>query len=344
MIAILLAAGVAGATSLALTDRVARWMTARRLHQPINPDVPQHGHKQVPTMGGIGVMAGIVVASGVGLVVVDVGGLRRAAVVLAATLSAGAVGLADDLIKLNGRRRLRAGERNVNQGLTSRQKMAALLVVGTGVGLAATATGSAAPLQVPFGGSVVLAAPVVVLITMALVAGVSNAVNLTDGMDGLAGGAAAMTSASLGLMTFWMVRHAGTYEGEGMLAVAVLCGAVATASAGFLWWNCHPAQIFMGDAGALGLGGSLAAMAVVTGTELYLFVLGGLFVLETVSVMVLVVAFRGFGRRPFRAPYHHELEQRMPEPKVVVRLWLTQAAFQILALGVWYATWLDAHG
>ena len=343
MIAILVGACIAGLIALVSTDKAARWMTARGLHQPINPNVPQHGHKQVPTMGGIGIMAGILAASAVVAVAADVGGLERALIVLLGTVGAGAVGLTDDLIKLNGRRRrMEEGARNVNQGLTSRQKMAGLLAIGVVLGLVTMWTGAAAPVQIPFTDPVALAPSLVVVVAVALVAATANAVNLTDGIDGLAGGAAAMTFASLGLTAFWMVRHGDDYVSTDLAAVAVVSGATAAACTGFLWWNCHPAQIFMGDAGALGLGGALAAVALVTGTEIYLLVFAGLFVLETLSVLVLVVAVRGFGKRPFRAPYHHELEERMPEPRAVVRLWLVQAGFQVLALSIFYAAWLDA--
>jgi phospho-N-acetylmuramoyl-pentapeptide-transferase len=181
-----------------------------------------------------------------------------------------------------------------------------------------------------------------------LIAGTTNAVNLTDGLDGLLAGAASLVFGAYALIAFWQFRNAADYAiGAGAaLDVAIIAAAVTAASAGFLWHNAPPARIFMGDTGSLALGGTLAAMSVVTGTQLLLVLLGGLFVLETLSVIIQVAVFRTTGRRAFRmAPFHHHFELKgWQETTVIVRFWIIAGLGVAAGLGVFYAEYLARVG
>jgi phospho-N-acetylmuramoyl-pentapeptide-transferase len=166
------------------------------------------------------------------------------------------------------------------------------------------------------------------LLMLFVIVGATNAVNLTDGLDGLAAGAGAIA----------LLAYTGIAFLERQYDVAIICGAMVGAIIGFLWYNAHPADIFMGDTGSLAIGGALAAAAVITKTELLLPVIGGLFVLETLSVIVQVVVFKVTGRRVFKmAPIHHHFEfLGWEENKVVVRFWIAQAAFAALGFFLYY--------
>jgi phospho-N-acetylmuramoyl-pentapeptide-transferase len=188
-----------------------------------------------------------------------------------------------------------------------------------------------------------------------MVAASSNGVNLTDGLDGLASGSTAMVCAAYVIIAFWQFRHScallpadGCYDVSlrTSLDLAILSAAALGAIAGFLWWNAAPAKIFMGDTGSLALGGLAAALAIATKTQLLLAILGGIFVLETASVILQVISFRLFGRRLFRmAPIHHHFEVLgWPEFTVIVRFWIIAGLAVIFGLGVFYADFLARGG
>jgi phospho-N-acetylmuramoyl-pentapeptide-transferase len=168
-------------------------------------------------------------------------------------------------------------------------------------------------------------------------------VNLTDGLDGLASGSAAMVFAAYVVIAFWQFGNRSYYQVRDPLDIAIVAAAAMGACFGFLWWNAAPAKIFMGDTGSLSLGGALATMAILTRTELLLVVLGGLFVLEVLSVIIQVVAFRGFQQRVFRmAPIHHHFELGgWPEFTVIVRFWIIAGLAVAFGLGVFYADFLN---
>ena len=179
--------------------------------------------------------------------------------------------------------------------------------------------------------------------------------NLTDGLDGLASGSTAMVFAAYVIIAFWQFRH--TCEGlpvascydvdlETSLDLAVLSAGALGAIAGFLWWNAAPARIFMGDTGSLALGGLVAAMAIATRTQLLLVIIGGLFVLETASVVLQVISFRVFRRRLFRmAPIHHHFEVLgWHEFTVIVRFWIVAGLGVLFGLGLFYADFLTRGG
>jgi len=184
-----------------------------------------------------------------------------------------------------------------------------------------------------------------------VVTATTNAVNITDGLDGLATGAAALTVGSYVLIALFQFNQtcgeqpgAGCYEVRDPLDLAVVAAAVGGSLIGFLWWNTSPAQIFMGDTGSLGIGGVIAALAVLTRTELLLALLGGLFLLVTLSVVVQVISFRTTGRRVLRmSPIHHHFEMLgWPEQQIVVRFWLVQALCVVAGLALFYWEWIGA--
>ncbi len=191
----------------------------------------------------------------------------------------------------------------------------------------------------------VFAAPVFVLFTGAVVSGSSNAVNLTDGLDGLAAGLTAISAATLGVFAYIAGRvdtssYLGFFYLPGAGELTIFAVALAGAAVGFLWFNAHPAQVFMGDTGSLALGGALGVMAILLKAEFLLVIVGGVFVLETLSVAAQVTWFKytrrryGEGRRIFRmSPLHHHFEQLgWPETKVVVRFWILGVLFAMLAI------------
>jgi phospho-N-acetylmuramoyl-pentapeptide-transferase len=190
-----------------------------------------------------------------------------------------------------------------------------------------------------------------------IVAASSNGVNLTDGLDGLASGSSALVLAAYVIISFWQFRHScvvaetagpACYEvaPRAALDVAIVAAGALGAVAGFLWWNAAPARIFMGDTGALALGGLLGGLAVMTDTQLLLLILGGLYVLVTTSVILQVVVFRLTGRRVFRmAPIHHHFELiGWPEFTVIVRFWILSGLAVAVGLGLFYADFLARGG
>ncbi len=191
----------------------------------------------------------------------------------------------------------------------------------------------------------VFAAPVFVLFTGAVVSGSSNAVNLTDGLDGLAAGLVAISAVTLGIFAYIAGRtdtsnYLGFFYLPGAGELTIFAVALAGAAIGFLWFNAHPAQVFMGDTGSLALGGALGVMAILLKAEFLLVIVGGVFVMETLSVALQVAYFKytrrrfGEGRRIFKmAPIHHHFEQvGWPEPKVVIRFWILGVLFAMLAI------------
>jgi phospho-N-acetylmuramoyl-pentapeptide-transferase len=188
--------------------------------------------------------------------------------------------------------------------------------------------------------------------------GSSNAVNLTDGLDGLAAGSSILVLTAFVFITFWQFRHpcAGTavldakgcynVNAKAMLDSAIVAAGMMGAVTGFLWWNAAPAKIFMGDTGALALGGLFGAMAITTNTQLLLVILGGLFVIETMSVILQVISFRGFHRRIFRmSPIHHHFELAgWPEFTVIVRFWIIAGLCVAVGLGLYYADFIARGG
>jgi phospho-N-acetylmuramoyl-pentapeptide-transferase len=335
VVAVLLAGAIALAVSLVGTPLLIRWLSLHRIGQQIREDGPE-GHivkAGTPTMGGIM----IVFAAGVGYLVAHVrprtlysrGGL----LVLSAIVLSALVGLLDDYLKVS---------RQQSLGLNKRGKVACQLAVAVTFAVLALEWASAKTLlSFTRSGALDLDLGKVgwVVFAVFLIVGTSNAVNLTDGLDGLAAGSSAFSFSAFVVICFWQFRHPETYAVPQALDLALVASAMVGGCAGFLWWNAAPARIFMGDTGSLGIGSGIAAMALMTNTHLLLPIIGGLFVVETLSVIVQVFSFRVFHRRVFRmAPVHHHFELLgWPETTVIVRFWIMAGLTTGLALAIFYA-------
>jgi phospho-N-acetylmuramoyl-pentapeptide-transferase len=256
-------------------------------------------------------------------------------IALATLAGVGGVGFADDYVKFSKRRSL---------GLTGRGKLipqfAVALVVGWAITEWATHGAFSTVITFPFLKRLLIPLGILYIPFVALVVvGSSNAVNLTDGLDGLAIGAVGIAAGTYAVLAYVTGNAvAAKYlqipfipqSGE----LSVFCGALVGASLGFLWFNCHPADVFMGDVGALPLGAAIAAVAVMTKQEVLLAIVGGVFVLEALSVIIQVFAFQTTGRRVFRmAPLHHHFElMGWAESRVIIRFWILAILFAVLAL------------
>ena len=339
MIRLLLAAGISFVVSVAGTWYLVHWLTQREIGQPIREDGPEgHATKAgTPTMGGVAVVVGATV----GYLISDLyRGIytRTGIIVMLTIIGGGAVGLMDDWIKV-------VQERNL--GLSKRAKLLGLLIVGIGFAtLLVQFTSVHTTVSFTRHDSIGLELGRVgwTIWAVLLILGAANAVNLTDGLDGLAAGAAILRFAAFVVIAFWQFRHDDNYALPHALDTAVIAAAMVGALAGFLWWNAAPAQIFMGDTGSLAIGCGLAALSLVSSTQILLVLLGGLFVIETVSVIVQVAFFKMTGRRVFRmAPVHHHFEiGGWPETTVIVRFWMIQGLCVALGLGLFYADSISA--
>ncbi|MCZ7536436.1 MAG: phospho-N-acetylmuramoyl-pentapeptide-transferase [Acidimicrobiia bacterium] len=342
---IFIAASVAFVISVFATPWLIKWLRARGIGQEIRDDGPvEHPHLAkagTPTMGGIAIVGaatgGYLIAH---LRTHDISFARSGIVLIGLLLGCGLVGFVDDYLGVRKRR---------NLGLRKRGKLGGQLLVATGFALlalhwaqASTHLSFTRDLDLDLGTWVWTAWAVIVIISA------SNAVNLTDGLDGLAAGSAVLVFAAFTIIGFWEFRHPEVYGVAPAQAVdlATVSAAMMGACAGFLWWNAAPAQVFMGDTGALAIGGVLAGLALLTRTHLLLPIIGGLFMVETLSVIAQVVAYRGFKRRVLRmAPIHHHFElSGWPEFTVIVRFWLFAGLFVALGVGLFYADFINIPG
>jgi phospho-N-acetylmuramoyl-pentapeptide-transferase len=320
--------GGAAVTALLISflfgPHIIAWLRSRQTNgQPIRPDGP-NGHierkKGTPTMGGFLILLALTIST---LLWADLAN-AYVWIVLLVTVGFGLIGFFDDYRKLH---------RNSHHGLSGRSKLGLEIVLSAVACIAVTfvtPTGLAQALAVPFFKNVLIElgwffVPFGVLV----ITGASNAVNLTDGLDGLAivpsmiaAGCFAFIAYLAGNAIFANYLQIHHVAGAGELTV--FCGAMVGASLGFLWFNAPPAMVFMGDTGSLSIGAALGTISVITKHELVLAIVGGLFVLEAVSVIVQVASFRMTGRRVFRmAPLHHHFEQKgWEEPTIVIRFWI----------------------
>ena len=327
--------GVLTALSLALWlgPWMIRTLQIRQIGQSVRNDGPQShlSKKGTPTMGGALILSAIAIST---LLWADLSN-RYVWTVLAVTLLFGAIGWVDDYRKVI--------EKN-SKGLPSRWKYFWQSVFGLGAAFFLYMTAQSPvettlflPLLKDF--SLELGLGFVVLSYFVIV-GSSNAVNLTDGLDGLAilptvmvGGALGIFCYLSGNVNFAEYLFIPYVPGAGELIV--FCAALVGAGLGFLWFNTYPAQVFMGDVGALALGAALGTIAVIVRQEVVLFIMGGIFVVETLSVIIQVASFKLTGKRVFRmAPIHHHYELKgWDEPKIIVRFWLVSLVFSLIALG-----------
>ena len=309
-----------------------RRLSQYKIGQTVRDDGPQsHLSKTgTPTMGGALILVAVAVAT---LLWADLSN-RYVWTVLLTTLAFGAVGMWDDYRKLV----LRDA-----RGLAARWKYLWQSLLGAAAAIALY-TGATLPaetqLLVPFVKDLVVdLGPLFMLLAYFVIVGASNAVNLTDGLDGLAILPTVLVAGALGVFAY-ASGHARISDYlliphlPGVGELAVLCGALVGAGLGFLWFNAYPAQVFMGDVGALALGAALGTLAVAVRQEITLFIMGGVFVVETVSVMLQVASFKLTGRRIFRmAPLHHHFELKgWPEPRVIVRFWIITVILVLVGL------------
>lgn len=299
--------------SLLVGPIVIRFLRHLNLGQQVREDGPQTHLKKAgtPTMGGILIIIAIVVSS------VLVGPFTdNLVIMLFATLGFGVIGFLDDFIKIVAKRSL---------GLKAREKLVGQFGIALLVSLYASAR-VGTDLIVPFlGESIVLPLLIYVPFTTLVLVGAVNAVNITDGLDGLAGGTTAISAIAFGLIFLFL----------GYQDLSVFSGAVVGACLGFVWFNAPPAQVYMGDTGSLALGAALATSAVLSKTSLILPIIGGIFVVETVSVIIQVLYFKATnGKRLFRmAPLHHHFELLgWAESKVMIRFVLVALVFACLGL------------
>jgi phospho-N-acetylmuramoyl-pentapeptide-transferase len=348
VIALLISGGIALVISLAGTPLLIRWLQTHGIGQPIHEDLEGHITKAgTPTMGGL-----MIVAAAVGGYLVahlTRGTLvftRNGLTVLLLIVSAGVVGLIDDWIKVSRQRSL---------GLNKRAKTIGQLAVGVGFAYLAvnwvhvqTQLSFTRVDSLTFGHG---HAPDLghwgwAAFAILIIYATTNAVNLTDGLDGLAAGSSTFAFSAFALIGFWLFRHGAIYKVTHSLDLAVIAVAMVGGCAGFLWWNAAPARIIMGDTGSLAIGAGLAGLALLLKVDLLLGVIGGLFVMETVSVIIQVTSFRIFHRRVFRmAPIHHHFELLgWPETTVIVRFWILSGLCTALAIGIFYADFIHIGG
>ena len=362
MVQVICAGIISFLVSIFLTPTLIRYFNRRAMGQEIREDGPaSHARKRgTPTMGGIAILVGITMGYlGGSLVALFTGHSAFTAtglIVLFLTLSLGLVGFADDGIKLFMQR---------NLGLNKTAKLVAQLAISLIFGVLilrfpdenGLTPGSQflsfvrdiETIDLTFGGGTIGTVFFLIFIYI-LLAAWSNAVNLTDGLDGLASGTTALVMAAYVGITFWQFRNscdavaaAGCYSVRDPLDLAILASAGFGACVGFLWWNAAPAKIFMGDTGSLALGGLVAGLSVGSRTELLMIIIGALFVLEALSVVIQVASFKSTGKRVFRmAPFHHHFENGgWHETTVVVRFWIISAMAFMLGLAVFYGEWLN---
>ncbi|MFJ9953726.1 phospho-N-acetylmuramoyl-pentapeptide-transferase [Streptomyces avermitilis] len=334
------------------TPLLIKLLARKGYGQYIRDDGPREHHSKrgTPTMGGIAFILATIIAYFMSKVITGYTPTFSGLLVLGLMVGMGLVGFLDDYIKIVKRRSL---------GLRAKAKMAGQLIVGIAFAVLAlqfadnhgnTPASTRLSFVEDFGWTI---GPVLFVIwALFMILAMSNGVNLTDGLDGLATGAATMVFGAYTFIGVWQFQEscanaqtltnpAACYEVRDPLDLAVVASALMGACFGFLWWNTSPAKIFMGDTGSLALGGALAGLAICSRTELLVALLGGLFVLITMSVVIQVGSFRLTGKRVFRmAPLQHHFELKgWSEVLVVVRFWIIQGMCVIVGLGLFYAGW-----
>jgi len=339
MISLMTSGGVALWVAALTTPFLIRWLLKNNIGQQIREDGPQvHIAKAgTPTMGGICIVGAVVIGFLSAHLIPGVTFSRSGALVIYAIVGAALIGFADDWIKVRHRRSL---------GLNKRAKFGAQIALGVSFSLLGVYWAHASTtLSFTRYDSIGLhmGTAVWVLWGTFIIAAAANAVNLTDGLDGLAAGSSTFCFACLAIIGYWQYRHFSIYHVPDALDLALASVALAGACLGFLWWNAAPAKIFMGDTGSLSIGSGLAALCLLMNLDLLLVIIGGLFVIITLSVVIQVISFRLFHRRVFlMAPLHHHFElMGWPETTVIVRFWILAGLFAALGLGIFYGDFLS---
>lgn len=360
MISIMIAASVGLLVSILLTPYLIRFFARQGFGQEIREEGPE-GHRSkrgTPTMGGVAIIVATVIAYFAGHAIdlfrgsTSGGPSVSGLLVLFLTVGLGIVGFLDDFIKIRKQRNLGLNKTAKLVGQFTVAVVFAILVLQfadqRGLTPASQNLSYVRDLALIF-----FPVPLFILFCYLLISAWSNAVNFTDGLDGLAGGSAAMVLATYVVISFWQARlscaetyQPACYTVRDPLDLAVVAAAATGACVGFLWWNAAPAKIFMGDTGSLALGGLIAGLSMTTRTELLAIVIGGLFVVEMISVVLQIVVFRTTRRRLFRmAPFHHHFELAgWAETTVIIRFWLLSAICCMFGLGLFYSEQLGLGG
>ena len=356
MMAVVIAAVVSLVVALLGTPMFIRYLVKQGYGQFIRDDGPtsHHTKRGTPTMGGAVIILATVIAYAVAHLVTWQSPTASGVLVLFLMVGLGAVGFADDYIKISKQRSLglKSGEKLIGQTLVG-VTFAVLALQFPNDALRRPASTSISFVRdtaldlaffAPFVGVILF-----VLWANLMIAGTSNGVNLTDGLDGLATGASVMVFGAYVVISIWQFNQncqtspgANCYDVRDPLDLAVVAAAGTGACFGFLWWNASPAKIFMGDTGSLALGGAIAGLAILSRTELLVVILGGLFVTITLSVIIQVASFKSTGKRVFRmAPLQHHFELLgWQEVTIVIRFWIVAGLFVALGLAIFYAEWV----
>jgi phospho-N-acetylmuramoyl-pentapeptide-transferase len=338
MLSLMESGGFGFLIALFVTPLWIRFVRSRSLGQQIREDGPatHHAKAGTPTLGGVV----IVFSSGIGYLMGHVGTsitfTRAGVLALCVTAASGLLGFLDDYVGIRNARNLGLNKRAKFVGsLAIAAAFAALAIwwVHTSTDLSFTRFSSPG-WNLTSAGWFVLAVLVIV--------STSNAVNLTDGLDGLAAGSSTFCFGVLSIIGYWQFRHYSIYHLHSALDLGLLAVGLVGACLGFLWWNAPPAKIIMGDTGSLAIGTALGALCLLMNLDLLLVIIGGLFVAETASVILQVLGFRLFGRRVFRmAPFHHHFELRgWPEVTIIIRFWILAGLLAMLGLGIFYGDFL----
>ena len=328
MVRVLVAGILAMVISIVAGPKFIDFLRRNEFGQQIRADGPQgHSVKQgTPTMGGLLIM----VSMSVPFLIFSYRTLE-ALTVFFVTLGCAAIGFVDDWTKLTHRRSL---------GLAGRWKLALLLVISVFVGIVVNRESFETSIYLPLAGVDLDLSWAWYGLLFVMIAGAANGVNLTDGLDGLAAGTVTIslfTYTAIGVIA-WIVSNRVGAEDVGQLDLAILGASLIGAAIGFLWYNAFPAQVFMGDTGSMGLGGALAMFAIMTKTEILLLLIGGVFLIEALSVILQVVSFKWFGRRIFlMAPSHHHFEMKAwSEARIMVRFWIVALILCACAFVLYY--------
>jgi phospho-N-acetylmuramoyl-pentapeptide-transferase len=347
---ILLAGGISALFAFFATPILIKYLAKKGFGQFIREDGPttHHTKRGTPTMGGLILISASTLGYGLSHLITSIAMTTSALLVLGLVIALGFVGFIDDYLKVAKRRSL---------GLTARQKIFGQVIAASGFAYAGLQfpdrdglTPISTNLSTVRDTSIKLSIVLVIIWVVFMVLGTSNGVNLTDGLDGLATGAAVMVFIAFILIGVWEFGQSCAvspglkcYNVRDPLDLAVLAAAFAGACGGFLWWNASPAKIFMGDVGSLALGGALAGIAITLRIQLLLAVLGFLFVLITASVIIQVAYFKiSGGKRVFKmAPLQHHFELLgWGEVTIVIRFWIIASLGVAAGLGLFYAQWV----
>jgi len=344
MISLLLAAAISLVITILGTPVAIRVLRANDIGQFIQEELEGHAHKRgTPTMGGIVMLVAVTIgyilahfrtfSFGEGFGFFSQPFAAEGWLALFGFLGMGAIGFFDDFVKY---------ARKENKGLSKRWKFFGQLAVAGLFAWGAVAADVSTELSVTRTTGIELGPWLYALLVLLMLTAAANAVNLTDGLDGLVAGSGSLVFGAYVLVAFWQFRNPQTYHIDGALDLGMFAAAVVGAVLGFLWWNAAPAKIIMGDTGSQALGGALAGLALLTNTQLLLVLLGGLYVMVTVSVILQIFSFRLFGKRIFRmAPIHHHFELRgWPETTVIIRFWILAGIMVAVGVGIFYADFL----